>query len=192
VSRHSIGRRGIRFGLRPIADEDAEFIHTLRIDAELSRYLHPISPDLAAQRTWLAEYYERPDDYYFCIVDEVSAEREGAISLYNVDPKTGTAEMGRWILRRGSLAATESALLIYTVGFEELALNRVYCRTVSANEAVVSFHRSCGLKVTAESEQVTLRGVTYRITEQSVDATNWPEVAAKLRRVSAMAIQLLA
>src|ERR1039457_4516855 len=49
--------------------------------------------------------------------------------------------MGRWILRRGSLAAAESALLVYTIAFEDLALDRVYCRTVSANRAVVSFHR---------------------------------------------------
>jgi methylmalonyl-CoA/ethylmalonyl-CoA epimerase len=57
---------------------------------------------------------------------------------------------------------------------------------------VVSFHRSCGLRVTDESRQVILAGVTYGVTEQSVDRANWPEVAARLKRVRAMAVGLLA
>jgi RimJ/RimL family protein N-acetyltransferase len=174
-----------------VDDEDADFLHDLRIDPDLSRYVHPTPPDPAAQRAWLATYYERPGDYYFCVVDEVTTEREGAIGLYDVSPLAGTAEMGRWILRHGSLAAAESALLVYTIAFEDLALDRVYCRTVSANRAVVSFHRSCGLKVTDESNQVTLAGITYGVVEQSVDRESWPEVAAKLSRVKAMAVGLL-
>ena len=187
-----MSRKGERFGIRPVADEDADFIHGLRTDPELSRHIHPTPPDPAAQRAWLATYYERPGDYYFCVIDEVTAEREGAIGLNDVDPAARTAEMGRWILRRGSLAAAESALLVYTIAFEDLALDRVYCRTVSGNRAVVSFHRTCGLRVTDESSQVTLAGVAYGITEQSVDRANWTEVAAKLKKVSAMAVGLLA
>jgi hypothetical protein len=99
--------------------------------------------------------------------------------------------MGRWILRHGSLAAAESALLVYTIGFEDLALDRVYNRTVSANQPVVSFHRSCGLRITDESHQVVLAGVTHGVTEQSVDRADWPEVAARLKRVRAMAAGLL-
>ena len=192
MARHTLSRRGERFGLRPVADKDSDFLHGLRIDPELSRYIHPTPLDPGAQRAWLAEYYERPNDYYFCVIDEVTGTREGAISLYNVDPRAGTAEMGRWIIRRGSLAAAESALLVYTIGFEDLALDRVYNRTVSANQAVISFHRSCGLRITDEARWVTLAGVTYRMTEQSVDRADWPEVAAKLERVRAMAAGLLA
>ena len=191
MSRHTLARRGGRFGLRPVAGEDADFIFRLRIDPELSRYLNPVPPELAAQEVWLTEYYKRPNDYYFCIIDEVTRERHGTISLYNVDPAAGTAEMGRWILRRGSLAAAESALLIYTIGFEDLTLRRVYCRTVSANKAVVAFHRSCGLQLVDESEKLVLGGVAYGITKQSLDDAIWPEVAAKLKRVSAMASGLL-
>jgi RimJ/RimL family protein N-acetyltransferase len=192
MSRRSLYRKGERFGLRPVADEDADFLHGLRIDPELARYIHPTSSDPAAQRAWLATYYERPGDYYFCVIDEVTAKREGAIGLNDVDHVAATAEMGRWILRRGSLAAAESALLVYTIAFEDLALDRVYCRTVSVNKAVVSFHRSCGLRITDESRLVTLAGVTYGVTEQSVDRASWPEVATRLKRVSAMAAGLLA
>jgi RimJ/RimL family protein N-acetyltransferase len=192
MSLHSLGKKGERFGLRPVADEDAEFLHALRIDPYLSKYVHATPLDPAAQQIWLASYYERPGDYYFCVVDDVTGEREGAISLYNVNVATGTAEMGRWILRQRSLAAAESALLVYTIAFDDLGLNRVYCRTVSANRAVVSFHRSCGLQVTDEGERITLSGVTYGVTQQSLDRSNWPEVAARLKRVSAMATGLLA
>ncbi len=192
MTRHDLSRKGTRFALRPVIEEDADFILRLRLDPELSRYIHPTSPDLSAQQAWLEKYFERPDDYYFCVVDEITSEPEGTIALYDVDTEAGTAEMGRWILRPGSLAAAESAFLVYTIAFEDLAVDRIYCRTVSANEAVVSFHDSAGLKVTSEAGQAELGGVVYGVTEQFVDRENWPEVAATLKRGADMAARLLA
>lgn len=108
-------------------------------------YLHDTSQKLDDQLDWFARYYERPGDYYFVVERQDSGASEGVISLYNIDPEAACGEWGRWILRPGSLAAVESAWLIYRCAFEQLGLERVYCRTVADNKPVVSFHDSCGI-----------------------------------------------
>ena len=135
---------GHAFRLRPVEIEDAAFILDLRTDRERSQYLHGVSPDLDAQRRWIEDYFERPGDYYFVIENRETGRREGTAGIYNLDGIF--AEWGRWIVRAGSLAATESACLVYRVGFEALGLESIYCRTIEENIAAAGFHRSFGLE----------------------------------------------
>lgn len=144
--QHDHTLAGPAFRLRPVCEDDAAFMLELRCKPALSRYLHTTPPGVDAQRAWIARYYERPGDYYFVIERLRSGDAEGLISLYDIDaeqPRVG--EWGRWILRPSSLAAIESAWLIYRFAFEEQRLRSVYCRTVANNAAVVSFHDSCGI-----------------------------------------------
>ena len=90
--------------------------------------MHRVSNDLEAQRRWLTGYFERPADYYFLIENRGTGQREGTAGIYNLDRIF--AEWGRWIVRAGSLAALESACLIYRVGFEVLGLESIYCPTI--------------------------------------------------------------
>ena len=143
--KHEIFIEGFAYQLRPIRDSDAEFIIKLRSDPELNRFLHSTSPNLNIQLDWLAQYYVRPGDWYFVIENRSDSTAEGLVSLYDLEVQHGCAEWGRWILRKGSVAAIESAWLIYRCAFEELSLREVYCRTVAENESAVSFHDSCGI-----------------------------------------------
>lgn len=143
--RHELSLAGPAFRLRPITDADAPLVLELRSDTKRNRYLHPISQRLDDQLAWFARYYERPGEYYFVVERRDSGAAEGVISLYDVDLKAGCGEWGRWILRPGSLAAVESAWLIYRCAFEQLGLKRVFSRTVVENVSVVSFHDSCGI-----------------------------------------------
>jgi RimJ/RimL family protein N-acetyltransferase len=137
---------GIAFRLRPVTIGDAAFIVELRTDPELSQFLHPISRLTSDQVEWLKRYFDRPHDYYFIIERKKTGEAEGTIGIYDLDPQAKAAEWGRWILRRNSMAALESAILIYRTAFEVLDLNMLYCRTVAENRQVVSFHSSFGLE----------------------------------------------
>lgn len=69
---------------------------------------------------------------------------------WSMEKRTGRlerdAEWGRWILRRGSLAALESACLIYRAGFEMLDLDSIYCRTICENASALAFHDSFGME----------------------------------------------
>jgi len=143
--RHDLSLAGPAFRLRPITDADAPLVLELRGDPKRSRYLHAISRSLDDQLAWFTRYYERPGDYYFVIERQESGAAEGLISIYDVDPQAECGEWGRWSLRPGSLAAVESAWLIYRCSFEQLGLKRVFSRTVAENVSVVSFHDSCGI-----------------------------------------------
>ena len=191
VARHNLIASGRRFRLRPLALEDAEFVVQLRRDPKLSRYIHPVSPMASDQRAWTQAYFLCEDEYCFVVEDTVTGAREGTIALYHVDTVMGQAEMGRWVLRPGSLAAPESALLVYKLGFEVFGLRRVYNRTLRDNEHVVSFHRSCGLIEAGPAPSVVLDGVAHDAVEQYVTAEIWPDVMSALNRSVIAATRLL-
>jgi len=144
--RHSLEMAGPAFRLRPVRLYDAAFIAQLRNDPDRAKYLHRGACDEASQQQWLRAYFDRPDDYYFVIENRVTGIREGAAGNYSVDREQCHAEWGRWILRRGSLAALESAWLIYRVGFETLGLEAMYCRTIEENASALAFHDSFGVE----------------------------------------------
>ena len=171
---------GYGFRLRPITQDDAAFVVELRTQLADTRYLHPISPDVEAQRQWIARYEQRAGDYYFIVEYEKDGAPEGTIGIY--DEHDGAAEWGRWILRRNSLAAPASVALIYQYAFEKLGLQRLYCRTVAENKSVVSFHASTGLATSQPMMEklFTLGGVAYDAVEQEVTSVTWPAVAKRL------------
>jgi RimJ/RimL family protein N-acetyltransferase len=172
--RHNIFIEGPGFRLRPVADADAPLLLALRSDPDLNRYLHPTPPALASQLEWLAAYYERPGDYYFVVERRSDAAAEGVISLYDLDTSQAVAEWGRWILRRHSLAAVESAALVYRCAFEQLSLKEVYCRTVASNTQVVAFHDSCGCADRRVlPAHFMLDGQAFDAVEHRVDLDNW-------------------
>jgi RimJ/RimL family protein N-acetyltransferase len=178
--RHEVSIRGAAFGLRPVCDADAAFIVALRGDPKLGRHLHPTPPSVPNQLAWLASYYDREDDYYFVIERLGTGEREGLIGLYNVFG--GEGEWGRWVLRTTSLAAVESASLICRCAFDTLQLDAVYCRTLSTNQRVVSFHDSCGIdERRILLKHYCIRGELLDAVEHRLTRAAWPEFDARLQ-----------
>ena len=172
--RHNLTFEGLSFRLRPVNETDAAFIVNLRNDSSMNSWLHPISSQVEDQLAWLVQYFNREGDWYF-VVERLDGYAEGLISLY--DQFGGTAEWGRWVLRSGSLAAVESAWLIYKCAFECLGLDAVYCRTVVANKSVVSFHDSCGVyERSLLPAHVELRGQRFDSIEHRLSRAAWPVV----------------
>lgn len=179
--RHNLQLEGYAFRLRPIGDADARLVLDLRCDPQLSRFIHHTPPTLADQLAWLAAYYERPGDYYFVVERRRDGTPEGLIALYDVDDTARAGEWGRWILKRGSLAAPESAWLIYRCAFEQLSLTRVYCRTVADNAAVVSFHDACGIPEKRRlTQHFDFAGHKLDAIEHEVDRQSWAMIAPNL------------
>ncbi len=190
--QHRYVIEGPAFRLRPVEEADAEFIVALRSQPALARWLHPGAADAAAQRQWLKVYASRPGDYYFVVEARQDGTREGLIGLYDLDPVARRAEWGRWVLRPGSLAAVESVWLIYRFAFEVLDLRALYSRTVAANEAVVSFHDSCGLvDRRLLPAAVRLHGVAHDIVEHTMSDTHWAAVGPRLARLAEMTARRL-
>ena len=178
--------------MRPVRREDAPFILSLRTDPALSRFLHPVSGDLAAQLEWMEAYFERPADLYFIVERARTGTSVGTIALVDVGLLGQTAEWGRWILSPGSMAAVPSALLIYRVAFDVLGLDEVYCDTVADNEQVVSFHDSCGLeRVATLFEHFRLGGAAYDAVRHMLSRERWPAVESMLAPKAERIDQLL-
>jgi RimJ/RimL family protein N-acetyltransferase len=182
--RHDHRVEGVAFRLRPVELADAGFLVALRTDQTRSRFLNPTSPRLDDQVAWTERYFERPGDYYFVVERTADGAAEGALALYD-EVAGDAAEWGRWILRPGSFAAPESALLIYRFGFDDLGLGRVYCRTLTANQTVIDFHAAAGL-----TEAPGPPNAPY--VEHQMNAPDWPAVRARLARGAERSAALLA
>lgn len=141
--RHNIKAFGYNYKLRPVELSDAQFIIDTRLeDEKKSKYIHKIKNDITLQENWLKEYFSRENDYYFVIENLFTGEKEGLISIYNID---GTkAEWGRWVLKNGSLASYEGVMLMYNIGFCKLGLEEIYTNTIKDNKPVVAFHEQLG------------------------------------------------
>jgi RimJ/RimL family protein N-acetyltransferase len=182
---HNIILEGPAFRIRPVEDSDAAFVVKLRQDTGLNRFLHATAPDINSQLAWLEKYYAREDEWYFVIERRSNGVLEGLISIYDVNPQRSSAEWGRWILRHGSLAAVESAWLIYYCAFNEIGLHEVYCRTIRDNEAVVSFHDSCGISCRTLLPRYTkLNGLELDVVEHRVDRAGWRVVGPRLEQLA--------
>jgi RimJ/RimL family protein N-acetyltransferase len=183
--RNSIVIDGPAFRLRPIADSDISFVVNLRSNPGLNRFIHVAPLSRESQLSWQTRYYERPGDWYFVLERRCDSKPEGLISLYDFNPQLLSAEWGRWILCPNSLAAIESAWLIYRCAFEQLHLREVYCRTVADNQSVVSFHDSCGIdKRTTLPNHFNINGRTLDAVEHRIDEAAWRKLGPRLEQLA--------
>jgi len=170
----------VHFRLRPVMLEDAPFIVQLRKDPLLSRFLHEISGSVEDQANWIERYFQRSGDYYFIVEDAHSGEAHGTIGLYEMADDGSEALFGRWILRRGSMAALESAWLIYEVGFSLLGVPSIYTLALAENLPVISFHDSFGAsRIAVIGGRFRVRGEVHSAVEHRINAADWPAIRAR-------------
>ena len=174
--RHNYHLDGYAYRLRPVDLGDAAFIVEMRgHDSERLQYIPLVPADEEKQQEWLVRYFEKPDDYYWIVERITTGKAEGLISIYDVSPPEPTAEWGRWVLQPGSLAAVESALLVYRAAFEQFRLRSDSCLTVADNQRVLSFHDSCGLaRVAYLKAHFQLRDGFHDAVKHLCTSTDWP------------------
>ena len=185
--KHRYSLEGYSYKLRPVKKTDAAFIVEARLeDAARNQYIHPISEDVSLQEAWLERYFEREGDYYFIVENRFTGNPEGLIAIY--EEANGSAEWGRWVIKKASLAASESVYLLYRIAFEQIGLKELYCRTVADNTAVVSFHNSIGEKTrTVHKGIFELNGNIYDAVEQYSEPEHFYSVIApKLEKQAKM------
>jgi RimJ/RimL family protein N-acetyltransferase len=183
---------GRGFLLRPVEAADAALALELRGNPELTRYLPPLNIDRDAQARWIDSQRAKPDDYYWAVQRKGGDGRvEGFVGLYGRTPENGF-EWGRWILRRDSLAAAESAQLMYAFAFEQLDAPFVTCQSVVDNQKVVQFHANCGLAVHRPLPgRFVIDGQALDAVEQILAQADWPAAKAYLDRAASQAARLL-
>lgn len=142
---------GPSLALRLVKPDDAEFIFNLRTNPMYDAYLSKVGGTIADQRHWIEAYKERERrlaELYYLIErldDSVSC---GLVRLYHISNEKFT--WGSWILdhNKPSKAALESAVLIYTIGFELLDIPRSVFDVRIENKRTIAFHERFGARQT--------------------------------------------
>lgn len=132
-----------KYGLnvRLVAITDAPFIVHLRTNKELSKYLHPISPDVCEQRIWLEKYKLREQEgkeYYFIFSRD--GQDLGLERIYDIEGENYT---------HGSLIFSPSApigtailadIITREIAFDFLGLSNNYFDVRKGNVNVRNYH----------------------------------------------------
>lgn len=137
---------------RLVKIEDAPFIVEMRGNADNSRHLSPIVPDIQAQERWLREYKQREQagsDYYFVLMS-LDNTRIGLFRAYDIGPVNRPFTAGSWILKKN--APPHYGIASFIIGCETLFYSvgrRESVFSVSnANRSVMDFHLRNGAVIT--------------------------------------------
>jgi RimJ/RimL family protein N-acetyltransferase len=187
--RHDLTIEGPAHRLRPVVAEDAATILELRRHPDLSRFIHETAPSLEAQAAWLEAYFARPDDCYWAVERRADGRTEGFVGIYDI--ADGWAEWGRWVLRPGSLAAAESAWLVYEAGLGLLDLHTMISRVLTGNRTVLSLHARYGVETLGTLPRYArIGGIDHDAVEQRMTPQLWttsgPVLLGMARRAAAL------
>ncbi len=141
--------RGERVMLRPMREEDAEWIVRWRNDPEIRKWLFSTDP-LTVQSH--LRWFRRPKadrlDFVICLRE--SERPIGTVNFINIDFQNAKAEAGKMLGDRtqwGKGLATEAFRLWLAFGFERLGLSYIYVRTLSINHRNIKLNERLGFRV---------------------------------------------
>ncbi len=126
--------------LKPVSNEDAEFVVFVRNHQDYSRYLNKSAETVEEQIKWFEKYYDMENEHYFTIVWRNTNKNIGTIDIKDIDWNDKKAEWGKWIVINNPLAAIESMYLLYDYGFNRLNLEKIYFTTVIENVNTAKIH----------------------------------------------------
>lgn len=132
--------------LRLVQPDDAAYLHALRMDTAYNQHLSPVSGTANDQRRWIQSYKQREakgEEFYY-IVQRPDGLPCGTVRLYGIAGNRFT--WGSWILdhNKPQKAALESAVLVYSVGFNILRKSIAEFEVDLQNDHTLKFHRRFG------------------------------------------------
>lgn len=136
-----------KFGciFRLVEPEDAAFIHSLRTNPILSRYVNPVEGGIVEQEKWIINYKKREAlgaEFYIISIDPLTGSKQGVNRIY--DLKDNSFELGSWLYLpdndisksiMGDIFSKELGFAIF--GFDYCTFN-----VRKSNRSVVRYHKS--------------------------------------------------
>jgi len=138
--------RGEAVTLRPIEEEDAEFLAEAIDHPEVWPTLAAVDPlSTDDEREWIGSLTEDDDVHLLICVD---GDPVGTIGLNRVNEVWGIAELGYYVHpdAQGNGYATDAARRIVRYGFEDRRLEKVYANVYPDNEASQRVLESVGFE----------------------------------------------
>ena len=148
--RHDVVLEGFNCRLRPVCEEDAEFIVMLRNQDRAKGRIGSTSQSVDAQVGWLRDYFRREKDYYWIIESLSDSSPIGTIGLYDFTADGLCAMSGRWVMvPQIAINIMAPVFLLYRFAFEKLCLKQLVFSVMPDNRKVVRFQLICGARETA-------------------------------------------
>lgn len=135
--------------LRPVVEEDSEFILRLRNDENVSKYLPKLNVSVEQQKVWINKQRIDHDSYYF-IFESKEGLPLGTISYYDIVDNHG--ESGRVCSVGNATQNVEALVLFYDYLFYDLKVEYVTIWVYEENKPVLSLKQSIGFKWTGNDE----------------------------------------
>ncbi len=141
--------------LRLIEPQDAEYLHALRTNPDINAHLSAVTGTAGDQRRWIENYKTREakgEELYY-IAERLDGQACGTVRLYEIGAQEFT--WGSWILdaNKPALAALESAVLSFGIGFHTLGLSRALIEVRVGNRHAEAFYRRLGMTEIDRTEQ---------------------------------------
>lgn len=141
--------------LRLIEPDDADYVHALRTNPAYNQYLSPVTGTAEDQRRWIESYKEREREgvEFYYVIERRDGIPCGVVRLYGITADSFT--WGSWILdhNKPPKAALESALLVYSIAFDQLNIPTCHFDVRKDNASALRFHVRMGAIETARDEQ---------------------------------------
>ena len=132
--------------LRILEPSDAAITLKWRL-SERAFLLNKGAETVAQQEQWILS---RPSSELNFIIELISGEAVGMISLIQINTTNKNAEAARFLIGEEALAqgipvAIESMMLLYQIAFEKLGLERIYGTVVEDNVLMLKWQKFFGM-----------------------------------------------
>lgn len=138
--------------LRPVEASDAELLRRWRGRGDVRIWFGDTGKiDADAQQVWMTRYLEKKDDAMFIIaLDQENGDERpvGAVAIYDIDRKGGTAEYGRVMIgdnaARGKAVAERASRILCDWAFRELDLHCIVLWVMADNQRAIAIYERLG------------------------------------------------
>ena len=150
---HSYEIRHGNVQLRPLQEEDIEYLRQWRNNKAESKYLSSIGYiTTEAQRAWFQECMESDDNITFGIIDLDRNVFVGSIALYNFDDDQ--AELGRLMIgdpeAHGRHLGRNAVEGLSDLAFSKLRVNKLILHVYKDNTPAVTIYKQAGYIIVDE------------------------------------------
>ena len=170
--------------LRPVTEDDAEFIVKLRNQSHTKGCINDTSLDVEKQRKWIRDYLKRENEYYW-ICEWRDGRLIGTSSLYHYDAEKKQIETGRWVqiadAPGGNFFAGRVQMNDFV--FNTLGMKRLVFDVVATNRQVLRYNRLCGAMETGvEQNGAIIEGKSVDLVWFMETPESWAKVRPKICR----------
>ncbi len=141
---------GERIDLRTVEKDDIEFLKSNINDPKVRKDLGQYRPYNRDKEEEFVENISsgKEDQVHLLITDSEDGERIGVISLFEINKKSGNAEIGLWITpeHQEEGFGTEATKLIVKYGFDELRMHRLSARVFDDNPKSINIWEKLNFK----------------------------------------------